>query len=355
MISGAEYNSFNSKYYSATMLTVISLMGLDFVFARNKPGLKIIIFLLISNVLISFGIYSALSGRSEIMILPFLISNVAFSLYTTVLLFENQLRRYLLFSFLYLMFGVLAVTVHKLLTIDFFTIYAACSIALIPGLILIRSQQGRNKIKPGELYILGYSIFLINALSGVIFNIDKYLVNNYLSIPAGNAYTFAWTVLVPVFYIGNLFEKQIYTQSDPRPPTRQILGIAFFNAFSVSGYLLTINYIFVTYGLLPDSVDKENFIRITRMLSLGLFVFSVAHFPINGILLKYSSAKIQKISGMINLFIIVIFIFAVILIQSLMNIDVKIIILLSFTALILSSLAKAFIIRKELSHLNPET
>lgn len=348
LIPAEEYNHFNSLYYSSAMLTVISLMGLDFVFARNKPSLKVVLYLLSVNVIVFFIIFTALSGRFEVMILPLLISNIGFSLYTTVLLFQKQLNKYLLASFIYFMIGVSAFTIHKITGIELFILFSVCSLALIPGVILHFDRLERVKIGLSEVYLLGLSVFMINALSGVVFNIDKFIINNYLGINEGNAYTFAWTILVPVFYIGNLYEKQIYTESGSKLPYYRILKISLLNAVSLSVYLFAVNYIFINYNLLPKSVDKDTFAQISQFLSLGLLMFSVVHFPLNGILLKYSSPETQKKSGIINLLVLILFIFTLMMVQALANFSIPILILFSFAALLISSSWKAFLVIREI-------
>lgn len=347
IVSGEIYNEFNSLYYSATMLTVIAVFGLDFVAARKKYIPKPLFTAIVLNIILSFGLFSIITGEFNAEVLIFLVTNISFSLYTTFFLFKGDLKRYLVSSFCYFGTGLISIILSFLLSWPLFTIFSFISISLITGLKFVNFGDDQNNYKLSEIYISGGSIFLINALSGIVFSFDKYIVNNYLGIVNANAYTFAWTLLVPVFYIGNLFEKQIYTSKKEKTEYRDVAKIAAFNASSLFLYLVVVNSVILFFNLLPDSINKYTFSRISLMLSAGLFIFSCIHFPLNGVLLKYSSSRIQKLSGLINLALLVIFAGSILIALFSFSGGIGTIITISFAALIISALAKMLLVMDE--------
>jgi hypothetical protein len=149
--------------------------------------------------------------------------------------------------------------------------------------------------KLAEFYRLGLSVFVINSSAGLALTADKFFVNHYFTQALANSYTFAWALAAPVFYMGNVIERAIYTVEK-----RDKLRSVFLKA-SLGQLVIVILYgagvssaVYFFPQLLPNSVSYDYIKVIVPVMIAGYGVYSIFHFPLNGILMKFSSGKTQE-------------------------------------------------------------
>ena len=138
---------------------------------------------------------------------------------------------------------------------------------------------------------------------------DKFIVNHFFTTEIANAYTFAWGLTAPIFYIGSLIEKYLY--AEPKPDKNRILKKGFlFSLLLISLYtggIITLITFFPS--ILPGSVSTELFRSIFVFMITGYSVYVVLHFPLNTYLFKVMHVGKQKTISLYFSFIILIFAF----------------------------------------------
>jgi hypothetical protein len=144
------------------------------------------------------------------------------------------------------------------------------------------------------LYQLGISTFLINSAVSLALVADKYVINHYFPIETANAYTFAWGLIVPLLYIGNVIEKLIYSStSDDAPKVFRKSLITLTMLVSVYAVLLLSAVNFIP-EVLPKSINSEQLVQILSFMIAGYAVFVVINFPVNGYLFKFAETTKQN-------------------------------------------------------------
>jgi hypothetical protein len=163
-----------------------------------------------------------------------------------------------------------------------------------------------------DLYKVGGSAFIINSAVPFALVADKYIVNHYFPVDTANAYTFAWGLTAPLFYIGNLIERIIYSSEDINP------GKMLKNSLVILFFLILI-YVCVLISavkflpvLLPSSVDRQLLQNIFLFMVSGYSLYILFHFPLNGYLFKFLQVEKQKRIALIY-FIYLIILLAVVI------------------------------------------
>ena len=213
------------------------------------------------------------------------------------ILFDGHHVRYAVITFI--------VSISNLLIIPFVTAgHLSISLSLILSAFLalvsthkiinnagfIEKEKGTIK----DLYTVGISAFVINMIVPLALIADKYIANHYFDITTANAYTFAWSLTVPIFYIGNLIEKMIYAEE-----ARNTFK-AFRNSFLLLFLMIILYNTFLIIGLnyfpflLPKSIDILLLKKVVYFMTAGYSIYVIFHFPINGFLFKYTKILIQE-------------------------------------------------------------
>ncbi|MGE5805733.1 MAG: hypothetical protein ACM34M_08085, partial [Ignavibacteria bacterium] len=105
---------------------------------------------------------------------------------------------------------------------------------------------------------------------------------------------FAWGLTAPLFYIGNLIERIIYSSDDINPEKllkRSLLIMFLLILFYISALISAVIFF---PGLLPSSVDPVLLKHIFLFMVGGYSLYVLFHFPINGYLFKYLPVSKQK-------------------------------------------------------------
>ncbi len=216
-------------------------------------------------------------------------------IFTFQLLFEGRYRDFvyltLFFSLLHLAIipVVLFLKVNVVFTLPFVT--AAWFLLGYPKFI---RQSGKGSIVWREFYKLGLSAFIINSAVSLALSLDKYYVNSFFEISLANSYTFSWSLTAPVFYIGSIIERYLYSGKYEMKLSffRKGFGlsIVFIPLYAV--LLMVFVYFFPQY--LPSSVDVNYMQKITTMMITGYSIYSLIHFTVNAYLFKLVHTSVQK-------------------------------------------------------------
>lgn len=294
---------FNRFYYSASLILLFTTFGFDFAFNIVKPKIAIIFISLLSNAIITMLIFTLiqLSDFSAIMIFSLFVYALLMSyqqVFSFRLLFTGH---YLIYFFIHLLVALLLLSVvlllgstHKNDLLIYFPAYAL--IALLITLWLFYKNESESflesRVKP--IYQCAASAFLINSIIPLLFTIDKYIASNTFDVITANSYTFSWTITAPLFYIGNLIEKMIYSSKNENNRSLIIKSLAI-NLGLIIIYILIILSLLILYPvLLPKTVDEGLVKSISFIMLIGYSLYTLIHFPVNGYLFKYGNPKMQK-------------------------------------------------------------
>jgi hypothetical protein len=298
-----EYNFFNKAYYTGALLILFGTMG--FHFAINQAGLKLtaVIAAVSLNVLISFAViilfFEQVSGIDRIAgLFVYGIFSAICGIFIFQLLFKGFYIEYvkltLTGAFLYL----LIVPAVKLFQAD---VYLLLPLVSLIWFLICRPKFLKNELTGLQslfkLYRNGIFVFIINSSIPLALVTDKFLINHYLEITTANAYTFAWGLTAPMFYIGNVVERFIY--SSPGTDPKRILKKSIYAQTGLVTLYVTALLIFTFYfpSLLPGSVDNSLFKDIVLLMIPGYALYVIFHFPVNAYLFKFSDFKQKKIAG----------------------------------------------------------
>ena len=299
-LSEIQYNLFNKAYYTASILILFGTLGFDFAINRINFSLKTVFIAVLVNVLFSIMILYFVSE-------PFtnlfqLISVFIYSLFASLggifafqHLFQGRIKTYLNLMLINALLHLSIVPFITILEADIFFLFPLITFFWFmigfPGFIKKNSSGGKNFV---VLYKLGLSTFVINSAVTFALVSDKYLVNHNFPIETANAYTFAWGLIVPLLYIGNVVEKLIYgsTSKDEVQVFKKsfLLLLVLVIAYSIS-LLAVVNLI---PSALPKSIDYLQLKQIINYMIIGYSLFAVINFPVNGFLFKFAETFKQK-------------------------------------------------------------
>lgn len=345
-ISAKEYNSFNSEFYTVSTMAIISLLGMDYAFARYKIKIVHLVIIICFVLSFVFTIFIFIDRNVSFLKLLLVLSMIINSIVFTICLFQNNLLHYFVFNLSTFISNFASILIYKSIGGSFFVIFSILN--LIFSFCYVAFYYNKKHISRTtilnltELVYIALSIFFINSFASLVFSIDKYLINSCFDKFTANAFTYSWQIIVPSLYIGNIFEKYIYSNNDKSLYNKKNLMIFGINAFVMILYfgiiLIAINFDFAV----PSSIDKQKLIGITVMLIPFMFLFEIIHFPYNGFLLKFCSTKVQNLIGVSNflgLLMLIFLLFFVIKFQS-----VLLLVLCSFFVLISLNVLKLLLV-----------
>jgi hypothetical protein len=267
------------------------------------------------NIIISFllvyffsGIDVSIINFAYILLISF--SSILFSVYNFHLLFNSKTNKYFITILIISVSYFAALGISILMGIDILLLYSIFGLA---GLILSFNFFDLGKVKAisdiKKFYKIGFSTFVINSAAGMILMADKFFANNVFSIEVANAYTFSWALIAPIFYLGNIAEKNIYAADTKKSIKSSLINSLGLILLGLITYALLM-YLVTNYypNLLPGSINLNLFTDIFLYMLLGYSLFIFFHFPVNGILFKLNFHDSQKLTSYAYLIIIGIFV-----------------------------------------------
>lgn len=309
-----QYNLFNQSYYTASLLILFGSLGFNISQTRIPAKIHYLFLFVTINIVITYLILHIISQPfgSISAIIPILIYSIfasAGSIMNFKMLFEGQYKKYFLIMFLFAIAHILVVPAAALFNTDTFTVLSFFIIiwfALAYRFFNKESVSGKENIR--QFYKIGLSAFVINSAVSLALSGDKFIVNHFFAQDVANTYTFAWGLTAPIFYIGNLIEKYLYTEQ--KPDKNRILKRGFrLSALMVLAYSVFITVIVKLFpSVLPDSISKELFENIFVFMIAGYSLYVILNFPINTYLFKVVSTGKQKLISVFYSLVILLFV-----------------------------------------------
>jgi hypothetical protein len=319
ILSKENYFLFNKYYYAATMIVMISSFGFEFAINYTKTKYSLLFGSILVNVCIVaivtyFTVIENISlyKYAAIMLYSFFIAST--NVLTFRILYTGKTGIYLFVNLIYASVLLIAIVLGKIFSGNGLITGLTLGSALYFFSVLILQKRNEKEQFYGgslkDLYSIGFSPFIINSIVPLLIKADKIIINqNYDNVTA-NSYTFAWGLIAPIFYIGNVFEKMIY--SSEKTGARKTLQSNFLlNMFLITFYSVVI-YVLINFtdSLIPHSVSIELVRSISLMMLIGYSVFAIFHFPVNGYLFKYTDKIIFK--NIANKYLITVIVLSVI-------------------------------------------
>lgn len=354
LLNERDYNLFNKYYYTAALVITFSILGFDYAFSReNISPFKILMFVVLQASIFTFILSFFDDYRNTTLFSVSVFIYAVFIVYSYILafrvLFDGDFVSYF---FIFLSYSIIHIVLILIVPSSSYVLYFpfAGLIWLLSVVYLSRKYfllKGNN-VK--RFYKLALSGFIINSsLSlGIVF--IKYVVNNFFPAETANAFTFSWGIAAPVFYIGNMIEKYIYSlntekkSGETRKSFYLLLALIFLYSIVIVVILKFIP------DLLPSSVDASLLNSIFLVMLLGYGSYCVVHFPINGYLFKFAKSSLQKVISISFVIIISFYIVLIILFRIEITTNYWYLLILFFAYIYTLLVVKVFVVvrsRKE--------
>jgi len=342
------YNLFNQAYYTSSVLILFGGLGFNIALTRIKFNISFLSLAVLINIVLTFIILNFIinpsSNTKEISLIIYSLFSVVGSVYVFKMLFDGKYFRYVFLTILYSLLHLLIIPLINIYKLDIYIV-----LPFISGtwfFISLPFFNSKNDLQQGtidKLYKIGFAAFIINSAIPLAFVIDKFVVNKFFEIHIANAYTFAWGLTAPLFYLGNIVEKLIYSETAFSNSHLLKKGFTINLILSAVYALFALIVINLNPSLLPESVNTDTFYKIFPIMIAGYTAYVIFHFPINAFLFKVLETNIQKtIATSFSIIILCTGIIYYFLIGSFIHIDYKSLLLLIwiyiFTLLIVKSI-----------------
>ncbi len=312
LLSPTEYNLFNKYYYTAALVITFGMLGFDYAFSREDISpLKIILFVVFQISFFTFILSFFDDYRNTVLFSASVFIYAVFIVFSNILAFRILFDgEYISYFFIYLSYSLLHIILIMAIPSQDYVLFFPFTGLLWAAIVLYISRRyliiKGNGIK--RFYKLAMSGFIINSsLSlGIVF--IKYVVNNFFPAETANAFTFSWGIAAPVYYIGSLIEKYIYSLDSEKSPGQTRKSFYLLLVLTASYGLLMVFILIFIPGLFPSSVNITLLHNIFLVMLIGYSTYCVVHFPINGYLFKYAESSLQKVISISFVIIIVFFI-----------------------------------------------
>lgn len=355
LLPSAAYNHFNQIYYSASLLSMIGTMGLDVSTYKHPLPHSVLFLCVLANVLLLTGLmrlfgfhFGSTQDIFNTIIFGYL--TAVGNIITTKMLFSNQFKIYCIISAMRGAFQVLAIPMFVFLRVDLLTSMILLNgVWLVLCVIIYPSHEKFSFRKVIETYKEGVCNFFINSAAGIGFNIDKYVVNHFFPIAFANIYTFSWSLVAPVFYLGNAVEKTMYSSDEVGSLSSILIK------YSFALMLLLLVYVACVWGVviffptaLPRSAPLASAHLILSLMLLIYGVYTMFHYPLNGLLFKHINLQARSKIAIYHFWVMVLVCLLVLCLR-LFSVKISYISVLGVVWIYLSGLliSKAFLLLSE--------
>ncbi len=309
--SQIQYNQFNQSYYTASILILFASLGFNISQTRIPIKTIAIFFFVTINSLLTYFVLSLVSDTfsnitDAIPVIIYTIFVSAGGILNFRLLFDGKYQKYS-----WVMFMLAAAHFIIIPGVLFFglSIFPSLAVLIVIWFFAVYRLFDKEDLKNRnfrEYYKLGFSAFVINSAVSLGLAGDKFIVNHFFATDIANAYTFAWGLTAPIFYIGTLIEKYLF--AEPKPDKTRILKKGFIlSLIIISAYTFGIITIIKLFpALLPAAISKEIFGHIFIFMITGYSLYVILHFPLNTYLFKViDTGKQKKISLYFSIIILI--------------------------------------------------
>jgi hypothetical protein len=295
-----DYNTFNKAYYTASILILFGSLGFEYALLRLRVKPSLLFAAVGFNSAVSLAVLILISNP-ELSITEFLsvyiysVFACLGAIFTFRFLFIGNYKKYFTLMVLNSLLHIAIIPAVKIADLNIISCFP-----FITGVwfLIVFSFVKRDTVNQAgikDLYGAGASTFIINSSAPFALAADKYIVNNFFAINTANAYTFSWSLTVPLFYIGNLIEKIILASNEAGTPKVVKKSLLLLIPLILLYVACVVVAIFFFSELVPASVDINTFRRIFLFMIAGYSVYVLFHFPLNGYLFKFFNVGVQKI------------------------------------------------------------
>lgn len=292
------------------MLIIFGTLGFEYALTRINTSLRTVAAGVLINITITYCVLYFLSEPFDSIyqvtaVFIYALFACLGGIFTFQYLFNGKIKMYVIMMIANACLHLSVIPIIKFLDADIFLIFPFITLAWFiigaRGFKNFNEEQNKikNKITAGSpelklLYKLGIITFAINSAVSLALVADKYIVNHYFPMETANAYTFSWGLIAPIFYIGNLVEKLIYSSTSKESIkvfTKAFIILLLLIAVYSLSLISIVNFL---PGVLPGSVDPDLFLQIISFMITGYALYSVINFPVNGFLFKFAEISKQK-------------------------------------------------------------
>lgn len=312
LLNQEQYNLFNQSYYTSSVLILFGSLGFNIAQTRLPVNTGKLFALVSINSVLAFIVLHIISNPfSEIAdIIPVIIYSIFISVSGVLnfkILFTGNYKKYFYILFSLAIVHLSAIPIVKIFNLQIFPVLSLLIILWFIVVYRFFDSEAGSKNNTDKYYKIGFSAFIINSAVSLGLAGDKFVANHFFAAEIANAYTFAWSLTAPIFYIGTLIEKYLYAEQNPSK--NKILKNGFFlSVIFVTGYsVFVITTVNLFSDLLPDSVSEEILKSILTIMITGYAIYVVFHFPLNTYLFKVIDTARQKTISVYFSFIILIF------------------------------------------------
>lgn len=307
-----DYNNFNKVYYTASLIILFASLGYNMSINRIKLKNSRLFSLVFAGSLITglvlYFIFRQVPGPAELLyITVYTFVSSVIGIFTFQLLFESKIYKHFLLIFLSTFAHIICLAANIYIKADFYKVFLAIAVISAAACYwLIPQNDEKGDVK--KFISLGFSAFLINSVVPFALVLDKYIASHYFRPETANAYAFAWALIAPLFYAGNIVERLIFSSGGQKKRPLFIKAVLLQCAI-IAAYIITVQMVFSYLpALLPKSVDKMLCREIFTFMAAGYSVYILFQFPVNGVLFKFYSAAKQNVAGITHLLLAAVFV-----------------------------------------------
>ena len=348
------YNRFNQAYYTASLLMLFG--GLGFNIAITRVSLRkvflvaaVIVNIIIAYTLLNIFVESINTTAETLSLMIYSIFAVLGSIYVFQLLFSGSYFRFVTLTLTYSFLHLLIIPMINIYDVNLYILLPLISATWffigLPFYLKISKSVSASLF---NFYKIGFSAFIINSSIPLALVLDKFIVNRFFDIEIANAYTFAWGLTAPLFYIGNIVEKLLY--SEKKGDDYHLLKKGFFiNIPLVVLYsLLALSMVNLFPSLLPGSVNASQFLIIFPLMISGYTAYVIFHFPVNAYLFKVAETEKHKLVAFSFLIVTaVIFICCFVALNTIVVINFKSLLVMIWFYIFTLLIVKSYLLFKE--------
>ena len=295
------YNRFNQAYYTASLLMLFGGLGFNLAITRIRLNRIFLAAAVIVNIIVAYTILnlfveSVNTITETLSLITYSIFAVLGSIYVFQLLFSGSYFRYVILTLTYSVLHLLLIPLINLYDLNLFMLLPMISAAwfLIGFPFYIKNDQSGSKPLI-NFYKIGFSAFIINSSIPFALVLDKFIVNRFFDLDIANAYTFAWGLTAPLFYIGNIVEKLLYSEKENYDHSLLKKGFLINIPLVVIYSLLALTAVNLFPSILPGSINSYQFLIIFPLMISGYTAYVIFHFPVNAYLFKIAETEKQTL------------------------------------------------------------
>jgi hypothetical protein len=348
------YNLFNQVYYTASIVILFSSLGFNIAITRINISLKLVAFAVIVNSLLVYIVLHIISAPLVDIteIIPVLIYSIFISIGGICvfhLLFTGKYKDFVMLTLVYSFLHLMIIPAMLFLNLSLFTIMPAVSILwFIAGYPKYIKQEGRQPERIKELYRIGLSAFIINSAVSLALAADKYFVNYYFAPDTANSYTFAWGITAPMFYIGVIIERFLYSELNVSRNSILRRGFVLSTTFVFMYAAVVLALVNFIPSLIPASVSYDYVVKISTMMITGYSFYIVLHFPVNAYLFKaLDTGKHNAVSRAFRIVILIFLLVYAFMIQGTFSVDYVWLLIVTWAYIFTLLITKIFIMFRE--------